>query len=54
MFLGSRFTIGGVKPQNEFVTKALTWNKDQFHGTEKSKFVGAKIDVLHDPENAKF
>ena len=24
------------------------------HGTEKSKFLGAKIDVFHDAENSKF
>ena len=53
-FLGSRLSIGGVKSQNEFVTKALRWNKHRFHGTEKSKFLGAKIDVFHDTENSKF
>ena len=53
-FLASRFSIGGVKSQNEFVTKALTCNKYRFHDTEISKIFGAKIDVLHDTETATF
>ena len=53
-FLGSRLSIGGVKSQNEFETKALTWTKHRFHDTEISKILGAKIDVLHDTENSKF
>ena len=53
-FLGSRLSIGGVKSQNEFVTKALTCNKHRFHGIETSKILGAKITVFHDAENSKF
>ena len=53
-FLGSGLSIGGVKSQNEFVTKALSCTKHRFHGTEKSKFLGAKIDVSHDTDNSKF
>ena len=53
-FLGSRLSIGGVKSQNEFETKALTWTKHRFHDTEISKILGAKIDVLHDTENSIF
>ena len=53
-FLGSRLSIGGVKSQNEFETKALTCTKYQFHGNEKSNVLGAKIDVFHDTENSKF
>ena len=52
--LGSRLSIDGVKSQNEFVTKALTCNKDRFHGTENSNFLGAKINVFHDTENSIF
>ena len=37
-FLGSRLSIGGVKSQNEFVTKALTCTKGRFHETKISKF----------------
>ena len=54
MFLGSRLSIGGIKLQNKFVTKALTCNKHRFHDTEISKILGAKIDVLHDAENSIF
>ena len=53
-FFGSRLSIGGIKSQNEFVTKALGWNKHRFHVTEKSNFLGAKIDVFHGAENSKF
>ena len=47
-------SIGAVKSQNEFVTKALTCNKDRFDDTKISKILGAKIDVLHDAENSNF
>ena len=52
--LGSRLSIGGAKSQNEFVTKALTCNKDRFHDIEISKILDSKIDVLHGTENSKF
>ena len=45
-FLGSRLSIGGIKSQNKFVKKALAWTKHGFHGTDKSKFLGTKIDVF--------